>query len=285
MKKLEKAKLEGLGDEDEIAMQPLLESLIPEELMEKSEEHPTPGSWDFKPLKLTRSCASLPDTGFATPTSSPRSVASEEAHRFEREEDLRPPRRSASLDGLVGRASSRDRLHGAVKKSFNIANGSTPTTDDEDDSDDPPPAPSTRPPLPHDLNVQKSATSPAALPTDAEPRSPTPEIPDRFASLTPASIAGAVSSPASQTHRPVRRRPPGIDGIFPGMKVTRLPIDTSISSITTGLSFTFSHPPAVTCRLGNISMEIQLNGSVVAHATVSGLELRDTSTRAGVLLE
>ncbi|KAJ3215307.1 hypothetical protein HDU67_000584 [Dinochytrium kinnereticum] len=80
-------------------------------------------------------------------------------------------------------------------------------------------------------------------------------------------------------------RDPGAEGVFPGIKAIRQPVDTSISGFSTGLSLTFTRPPSLSLRLGMVSFDIQLNGSNVATATVNGIEFRPSSTRADIMIE
>ncbi|KAJ3106891.1 hypothetical protein HDU97_005378 [Phlyctochytrium planicorne] len=80
-------------------------------------------------------------------------------------------------------------------------------------------------------------------------------------------------------------REPAADGVFPDLKLNQQPVDTSMSGVSTGVSLTFSRPPSLWLKLGTISLDIQLNGSSVASATVTGLEFYHNSTRADIMIE
>ncbi|KAI8850400.1 hypothetical protein BC829DRAFT_389339 [Chytridium lagenaria] len=80
-------------------------------------------------------------------------------------------------------------------------------------------------------------------------------------------------------------RDPGPEGVFPGIKPNRQPVDTSMTGLSTGLSLTFARPPSLQLRLGTVSFDIHLNGSIVASAAINGIEFRHDSTRADILIE
>ncbi|KAJ3115581.1 hypothetical protein HDU96_000405 [Phlyctochytrium bullatum] len=80
-------------------------------------------------------------------------------------------------------------------------------------------------------------------------------------------------------------RDPGADGAFPGIRASRLPVETSLTSLSTGVSLQFSKPPSLSLKLGAVSFDIHLNGGHVASATVTGIELHPSSTRADLTVE
>ncbi|KAJ3329781.1 hypothetical protein HDU76_007152 [Blyttiomyces sp. JEL0837] len=97
-------------------------------------------------------------------------------------------------------------------------------------------------------------------------KSPTPEISKR------------------KKRRPTELRSPA-DGPLPGLQITPLPVESTLTTISTGLLLGFKQPPAITIRLAAITFDVQLNRSTVASGLVSGLHLHDETTSTAVLVE
>lgn len=134
-----------------------------------------------------------------------------------------------------------------------------------------------------EIAVKKETETEAAC-TDENSATSEP-ISEPLHSLTttlPASSSSSSAIRLSRTTTLIPRSPE--DALLPGLKLTRLPLDSTLTSLTSGLLLSFTKPPPLGLRLSAVTFDVHLNGSIVASGYVSGIHVHDRSmlVRIGV---
>ncbi|KAI9357022.1 hypothetical protein DFJ73DRAFT_958134 [Zopfochytrium polystomum] len=69
------------------------------------------------------------------------------------------------------------------------------------------------------------------------------------------------------------------ESLLPGLEISQLPIESTMTSFSTGLVLQFSKPPPLGLRLGSVGFDVQLNGSTFASGVVTGVHLHKRTKR------